>query len=103
MRLLGLVVSAVCLGPALADGLDDLVKEFPQPKHRNLRAAGEVHASKKVYPQAPDASLPKSFDVWRPYFRELYEKVRCPPPLPRAPHSSPPFFLSPWARSNATA
>lgn len=89
MRVFGLLVALGAWSATAQQTLDDLKKDFPQPRHRHLRK-GELHASKKVYPPAPSADQPKTFDVWRPYFRELYEKVRRAPSL--APRPSTPLL-----------
>ncbi|KAH8045550.1 hypothetical protein JL720_16648 [Aureococcus anophagefferens] len=48
----------------------------PSEKTHLRRALDPDHAANKVYPPDPEEGSPKTFDVWREKFRELYEKQR---------------------------
>ena len=89
MRVLGLLAAAVASTQAILSKDFDYPEAFKQPRQDkfNLRKAGHdaEHASNKVYPPAPAPDSPKTFDVWAPLFRELYEKVRALPPISRSP------------------
>lgn len=113
MRVLGLLAAAVASTQAILSKDFDYPEAFKQPRQDkfNLRKAGHdaEHASNKVYPPAPAPDSPKTFDVWAPLFRELYEKVRAPPPPQSpAPRGLParargPARIARARRSNATA
>jgi hypothetical protein len=70
------------LGVALAAPAADFEypEAFRQPKPSEKthlrRALDPDHAANKVYPPDPEEGSPKTFDVWREKFRELYEKQR---------------------------
>ena len=96
MRVLGLLAATLSLSGVTAQN-DMRPEAFRQPNPDTVRhlRVGE-NARDKVYPPAPEPGAPKTFDVWRPLFRELYEKVGTRIFPPRC-------ILIPFARSNATA